>query len=57
MTATKRSWLDMRRDWFTREWNEMTIGDRVAAVIAACFLAAAFMLAAVVDYVWGDDDL
>jgi len=47
----------MRRDWFTREWNEMTIGDRVAAVIAACFLAAAFMLAAVVDYVWGDDDL
>ena len=57
MTATKRSWVDMRRDWFTREWNEMTIGDRVAAVIAGGFLAVAFMVAAVVDYVWSDDEL
>ena len=47
----------MRRDRFTREWNETGIGERVAAVIAGGFLAAAFMLAAVVDYVRGDDDL
>ena len=47
----------MRRDWFTRDWNEIGIGDRVAAVIAGGFLFVAFMLAAVVDYVRGDDDL
>jgi hypothetical protein len=35
----------------------MTIGDRVAAIIAACLLAVAFMLAVVVDYVRSDDDL
>ena len=47
----------MRHDWFTRDCDGMTIGDRVAAVIAGGFLAVAFMLAAVVDYVWDDDDL
>ena len=36
-----------KADWFTRDWDDMTIGERVAAVIAACFLAVAFMLAAV----------
>jgi hypothetical protein len=35
----------------------MTIGERVAAVIAASFLAVALMLAAVVQSLWGDDDL
>jgi hypothetical protein len=47
----------MKRDWFTRAWDDMTIGDRVAAMIAGCFLVVAFMLAAVVESIWGDDDL
>jgi hypothetical protein len=47
----------MRRDWFTRDWDDMTIGDRVAAMIAGGYLAVAFVLAAVVSSVWGDDEL
>jgi hypothetical protein len=45
----------MRRDWFTRDWDDMTIGERVAAVIAGGFFVVAFMVAAVVQSVWGDD--
>jgi hypothetical protein len=47
----------MRGDWFTRGWDDMTIGDRAAAAIAGGYLAVAFVLAAVVSSVWGDDDL
>jgi hypothetical protein len=47
----------MRRDWFTRNGDDMTIGDRVIATIAGAYLAVAFMLAALADSVWGDDDL
>ena len=46
----------MRRDWFTRDWNDMTIGDRVAAIIAGGYLAVAFMLAAVVNSIRGEHD-
>jgi hypothetical protein len=47
----------MRRDWFSRDGDDMTFGDRVAAMIAGVFLAVAFTLAAVAASVWGDDDL
>ena len=44
----------MRRD--TGERDDTTIGDRVAAIVAGGFLAVAFMLAAVLESAWGDDD-
>lgn len=47
----------MRRDWFTRDWNEMSIGEHVAAVIAGGLLFVAFLLAAVVDSMRRGDDL
>lgn len=47
----------MRRDWFTCKRDDMTIGDRVAAMVAGGFLAVAFVLTAVVSSIWGDHDL
>jgi hypothetical protein len=47
----------MRRDLFTRDRDDITIGDRVASMIAGGLFAVAFIIAAVVESVWGDDDL
>ena len=46
----------MRRDEFTRDRDDMAIGERVA-VIAGGFFTIAFMVAAVARSLWGDDNL